>query len=358
MLVSTRLVGTVLLFVFGLVAYANWSSDRIPDWDSYRNIYENDGAWLKGRTESWVWLFSMNAFKALSPLPSYEAFRWTLFATFTAFIIFFLKGKVIAYPRDRYWFVLAALLVLSSLRFTAQIREGAVVALFLLSIGMLQRSNFYSLQKTRNSNQHAYLWAFFSWMVGIICIGLHLSGLALFVVRIFSYILSRISHPSRRFIFSLVWLALLLIIFWVMLEDRLIAELVSLALSRSGTRDGTAGYFTAISLTYWLVNIAFWFAINIMRSRLLFCDYFAPVQIKQIFSIISGPMAAICLISIVSFKSFGVQPVVTVLFVRTFDLAIGLIILYISLFSKSKLALSAALLFMGIKSVFQFIEFE
>ena len=353
MLESRRSFG-VALVVFVFLLLAMWQyPESIPDWESYRKIYDNDGAWLRESGESSVFLFLMTTFKMLSPVASYEGFRFTLVFLFGGFMWLFLTGRVIDYPADRIWYVLLAFFVFGALRFTAQIREGIAAVLFLLSLGFLQRSALISEGDPRTSDEQNTPYAFVSWGLAIVAIGVHSSGIMLFLTRVFASVLARFSDTSKTFLFGLVWSAVILVIFAFVFGTNLNDEIISLALSRSGTRDLEAGFFTTFSFFYWVGNIGLWYGLEVLRKDVSSYSQLVSENLKILMATISGPLAALCLIAVFSLKAIGTTPIVTVLFVRAFDLMTSLSLLYIALFSRSKIGCLVATFVIAIKVLIQ-----
>lgn len=357
MYVSRRSIIATFAVALIMAVFLAWPSTNIPDWESYRKIYDNNGSWLKGRSESIIFLFIMDGFKTISPFSSYEAFRMTLFVIFSATMWLVIDGRVIAYPKERVWMVLIALLVLGSLRFTSQIREGIVVVFFLLALGFLQHSAGLYRRETLVTYGPARRFLFASWGLVALGAGVHMSGAILFVTTMFAALMRRYSRASKSLILGLVWLVIAAVILTYAFGNSLATEITQLALSRSGTRDLAAGFFTGATLLYWTVNAGLWRGVYVLCKKTAMIGRTDAKEIGEIMILISGPLAALCLITIFGLKFVGTTPVVTVLFVRAFDLMTTLSLVYVAMFSKSKIGCGVALAVVGLKSVLQITGF-
>lgn len=334
MLLSYR--GFFAVLAAGIAVSSNLilSPDTNPDWESYRRIFETGGSWLKDSGRDFVFTHIINIFKLVSPVPSYEAFRGTLVFLFAVFTWYFLSGRVIQYTRDRAIYIVCAFFVIGALRFTVQIREGIAVMLYLISLGLLQRSVLLSDRQNNIGKRWAY--ASFSWLVAILGAGVHTIGVLFLFGKFSSFVISKYTKSSLSVLMMLVWISLGFFLFALVFQSRLTDDLMTFALDRSGDRDLEAGSFTIVSLAYWLLHCLVFLYLYYLQKKAAGFSSFAPPQIYVSASIIAGPLTAISIVMIFWLKASDATPVVTVLFVRTFDAMIAMTLLHVSLFSKSK----------------------
>ena len=221
----------------------------------------------------------------------------------------------------------------------------------LYSFSFLQKQQ---LNLEEGKLQNYRISQFISWLLILVSSSVHLSGAFSILIRIAGLILSFFNKRSVKIVFLMIWIGLIFLIFF---QSNIFFNIASISLERAGFGEGEAGFFTLSSLFYWGVNVFIWYLLftsirNIQTQKLFF-----PKEMKQFSTIMAGPFAAFCLISIFYFKINGFPPVITVLFVRAFDFSLAISLLFVAMFSKRIIVPTIATIFSAVKIAYQFTIF-
>lgn len=316
--VKVRVIwGFVASAVLASAIFYYWN-DRNPDWEGYRMIYENAGAWLadSGRDPTFLLLIEMFRSQGIVP-SSYEPFRVTIAAVFIYFTFRFMSGKVIEFPSSHSIFVFLPFLSLVLIRSTIQIREGLAIVLLLLALGLVSRD------KERYDTTRIIRWVIAIVLIAL-CSGTHPT--ALLVSAIIVLTIATMKLPSKiATTIDIVFVPMITaILFLGIFQFGLVSMGIVLVENLSGDRDAIEGGVNFAEAAIWTMFI--------ILSSLLWLTTFEPAPnsatggefLQAIARNLAGPVAVTSGIAILTLKHLLVSPLVTVVVVRIAELGSSL----------------------------------
>lgn len=349
-MISSKRLAAFLAALLILTSNFIFLPDKNPDWEAYRNIYNSGGAWLLESGRDIAFLTLITTFKSISPNPSYEYFRVALLIFFAFFAWFFLEGKKAAYPYDRLALVFISLATLGLIRFTVQIREGLSIVFYLISLGYVIKAEKYALNTPCRSPSRYKFNVTLSWGLALLAAGTHTAGLILLLSKVTATMITIFDTKSLSLIKVVIWIVLSNLLIILLLKGQITGDITALALERSGDVTLDASSFTTAAIAYWTVNglMAWYLYMQISASH---TNNKLPKQIKVQAFIVSGPLVVLTIGIILVLKGNGVAPIVTVLFVRLFDMLIAMSTIYVAMYSNARFGLYVVLLISILKAV-------
>lgn len=337
--------GCVTALLFSAFASA-LSGDVNPDWAGYELIFDSAGAWLNDSNRDPIFLALMAFFREISPIDTYEAFRLVVGIIFTGMIFLLCSGICFRVGKDRLLIVVCTVLTVCSVRFTVQIREGLAVLFFLIAMSFLYRKTIAierSPGRTRVIDRNA-VW---SVLFMVASAGTHISGFILLLMYFVAFSFSIMNSDLRRFALSASWVLLLLLFLPFAFQASFVDGVSTYATDLTGDREILEQQQGAGMVIYWLSN-AILCGYIFKRVDIAFRSI-VQSQFTILFYLIAGPLAIVSLITIIGLKFSLSAPFAIVLFVRIFDLSVGLSMIFLSFFSRDRGGLVIASAFIIVK---------